>query len=141
MILSLLSFAAAVVCYVISQLTIQGKIKWNTSGGFFDEDGWMRKYKVTWTEDVNMDFMNRWQFEIHPAPKTWYYRFFKIKYKERFPMSATLLVFLTDAYHLMQFWFKIFMALAFVPLVGWWAVAYWVLFGVVFTICYKLFSR
>jgi len=31
-----------------------------------------------------------------------YYRTFKIEYKERFPLSATALVFLTDGFHLMQ---------------------------------------
>lgn len=36
------------------------------------------------------------------APKNWYYRFFKIKYKERFPLSATLLAFTTDAFHMGQ---------------------------------------
>lgn len=33
------------------------------------------------------------------APDNWYYRFYKLKYKEAFPLSATLLVSLTDPWH------------------------------------------
>jgi len=35
-----------------------------------------------------------------PAPNTMYYRTFKISHKERYPLSATLLSFTTDGWHL-----------------------------------------
>ena len=56
------------------------------------KDSWKNKYrqiKLYGTEES----------VFIPAPNNWYYRFFKLKYKEDFPLSATLLVFLTDAYH------------------------------------------
>jgi len=56
---------------------------------FFGLHSWARKYYTfLWDNAV--------------APDNWYYRFFKIKHKERFPLSATALVFLTDGFHLMQ---------------------------------------
>lgn len=36
------------------------------------------------------------------APKNWYYRFFRLKYKERFPGSATIFAPFTDAFHMAQ---------------------------------------
>jgi hypothetical protein len=80
-ILLTISFAA----YFVSQLQIFGKLKTHALS-FWGEDSWERKYSA-----------------IKDAPDTWYYRFFKIKYKERFPGSATIFVALTDGYHLMQF--------------------------------------
>lgn len=67
---------------------------------FFGSDSWRRKYK---RHKQSNDFI----YLTLPAPEKglagWYYRFFRIKYKERFPLSATVLVFLTDGYHLVQF--------------------------------------
>lgn len=52
------------------------------------DESWKNKYQVN-TEG-----------ELTTAPNTWYYRTFDLKYKERFPLSATALVFTTDAWHL-----------------------------------------
>ena len=71
-----------------------------------------------------------------------YYKLSGVKYVEKFPLSATLLVSLTDKYHKFQFGFKVFMCAAIVcyqPLFGWWdALIYFTTFGLVFTITYRL---
>jgi hypothetical protein len=120
MILTLTSIIIAAGCYAVSQSVIHGKF--NLYGGsFWGNEGW-RKY----ANPID-------------APKdNWYYRYFKIGYKERFPLSATLLVFVTDAYHLFQMIFKIFLCLAFVQHIGWiWSGVLWIVFGVAFTLVYK----
>lgn len=58
---------------------------------FFGKESWKRKYK--------RDHIDR----LTPAPRALYYRIFNLKYKEAFPLSATLLVFVTDYYHFFQF--------------------------------------
>ena len=56
---------------------------------FFGVDSWKRKYKSGL---------------IYPAPRgNFYYKLFKLDYKEAFPLSATALAFLTDGYHFLQF--------------------------------------
>lgn len=57
--------------------------------GFFGKDSWKRKYKTS-------------HLGIYAAPDNRYYKFFKIPYKEKFPLSATLLVWTTDGFHLLQ---------------------------------------
>jgi len=86
----------AAVCYgIMSRISFYGL----NNDLFWSMGGWIRKYKT-----VDGKFL--------PAPDNAYYRFFKLYYKERFPLSATALVFVTDGYHLMQFiWIK-FMLLA-----------------------------
>ena len=121
--MSLIAFIIAAVCYTVSQLQMHGKL---ATVGFWSVHSWKHKYGMG------------------AAPKNWYYRLFKIKYKERFPLSATLLVSLTDGYHLMQLFFKLLLCVAIVfytPLFGWWdLLIYFVVFGVVFTVCYRLFQ-
>lgn len=123
--MSILFFIIAVIFYTISQAAIHGKIK----GKFWDKDSYKNKY------DYPVD-------GIEPAPQNWYYKLFKIKYKERFPGSATIFVTLTDGYHLTQFGFKAFIcsSIAFYnPVLGYWdALGYFVLFGVVFTVLYRI---
>jgi hypothetical protein len=46
--------------------------------------------------------------------KRWYYNTFRLKYIERFPGSATIFVFLTDGWHLSQFFRVLFIMLAIV---------------------------
>ena len=60
--------------------------------GYFSPgtDHWKRKYKRASGG------------QLVPAPNTWYYRFFNLKYKERFPLSATLLVFIVDKWHALK---------------------------------------
>ena len=64
-------------------------------GSFFGKFSWTRKY-----EKAGPNSFSSSMFEL--PPNNLYYRFFKIEYKERFPLSATALVFLTDGFHLMQ---------------------------------------
>ena len=127
----MIAFVLAVVCYTVSQLQLHGKLSEDETG-FWGNDSWRNKYKYPADKAL---------FEYG---KGWYYRLFKIKYKERFPLSATLLVSLTDGYHLMQLFFKGLLCVAIVfytPLFGWWdLLIYFVTFGVVFTVCYRLFQ-
>jgi hypothetical protein len=128
--MSLILFALAVVCYCISQLQQHGKLRWmDNEYGFWGERSYERKYRQDW--------------KFIPL-ENWYYRFFKIKRREAFPLSATLLVSFTDGYHLMQLLFKLFLCASialYTPLLGWWDIGvYFGLFGLVFTVTYKLLS-
>lgn len=96
--IALLLLALSIGCYSISQLAQHGKLKWMTVLEFYDYGFWgkysnTRKYK-------NIAKGNRFIPE-HPG-NNWYYRFFKIKYKERFLFSTTFLINFTDGYHLCQ---------------------------------------
>jgi hypothetical protein len=90
-ILSILSFALAVICYTISQLAQHGKIKWKSKDphGFWGESMDRRKYKN-----------------------------FSTVAGERWPTSTNLTVFLTDGYHFCQFMFFNLLALAFTLAIG-----------------------
>lgn len=134
MILSALLFLAAVICYSISQLQLFGKLKWmDNEDGFWGIYSWKRKYKIAWSAD-DKGFLK--------APDTWYYRFFKIPYRERFTLSATLLVFLTDGFHLMQFFFKLLFCAAFYPLTNWWfPFVLWLLWTIVWNLCDKYLTK
>lgn len=81
---SLLLFSLSVVCYIVSQLQQQGKLIWmdeDKPDSFWGEDSHLRKYK-------NVGAVVR----DEPA----------------FFASTTFLVFLTDGYHLMQFFMNVF---------------------------------
>jgi hypothetical protein len=87
MIISLVLLGIGIAAYSISQLLQHEKFKWSGAGyTFWGGRTALRKYK----------------FPLESYQGNWYYRFFKIKYKERFPLSATFLVSLTDGYHLCQ---------------------------------------
>ena len=89
--ISLSSLALAIGFYSVSQLQQHGKLRWmKEDASFWGADSDVRKYKL----HLDVAYML--------APDNWYYRFFKIKYKERFPLSATFLVAFTDGYHQMQ---------------------------------------
>lgn len=133
---TLLSILAAVFCYTVSQLHMHKKGKWIKKGhGFFGENSDLAKY--------HNQHADKTKFQVAiPLNNLWYYDFFRVKYREAFPLSATMLSFVTDFYHLSQAGFKIFLALSFVPLVGWiWAGVIWVCWGIFFTIFYKILSR
>lgn len=139
-ILSVILFIASVACYTISQLLNHSKIglTGKNTWSFFGHDSHLRKYKNIGGPDQ--------VYIIDRAPNNWYYRLFRIPYRERFLGSATIFVFLTDGYHLMQFFFKLFLCASialYKPLFIWWidAVGLWVLFGIVFTLGYRIFSR
>lgn len=118
MIISLCLFSLGVACYGISQLQQQSKLRWQKAGtGFWDEGSYLRKYKK--------------QFSDHgPA----------------FPFSTTALVFLTDGYHLMQwFYIKLFVAsiILYSPMFSWWVdgLVYLGVWYLTFNIVYKIFSK
>ncbi|HEY3385784.1 MAG TPA: hypothetical protein VGK46_04700 [Saprospiraceae bacterium] len=132
MIWTILSLIAAVLCYSIRELYYHGKLKWQDEKkpfGFWGENSDYRKYKM---EDGH----------TLPPKDNWYYRFFDIDHLEKFPGSATGFVLVSDGVHLLQTAFKLFLALSFAPLTGWiWAGVIWLIWGIFFTIFYKILSR
>jgi hypothetical protein len=112
---SLLLFACSVVFYTLSQAVMHGKIK-DDSGG---------KYASPRKPGIG-----------------WYYRLFDIEYREKFPLSATFLVSLTDKYHAFQLGFKLLLCFSIVtyqPMFGQWdALLFFAVFGLIFTITYRI---
>jgi hypothetical protein len=97
--MNLIFFVLSVICYGVSQLVQHGQFRWMTNDdGFWGHDSYIRKYKLVKGA------------RLSPGVG-WYYKFFKIKYKERFPLSATFLVLATDGYHLCQSLFFFFLSL------------------------------
>lgn len=129
--LSFILFIFAVICYSIKELKTFGKLKWMSRfpWGFWGVDSWKRKYKEPRQQ----------------APDNSYYRFFKIKYKERFPGSATIFVFLTDGYHLCQWFFIKLIVLSIVTFDGdfsiKWFLIYLAIWYIIFNLTYKLLSK
>src|SRR5688500_20374183 len=89
--MSYLFLALAIACYSISQLAQHGKIKWKSKDphGFWGESMDRRKYKN-----------------------------FSTVAGERWPTSTNLTVFLTDGYHLMQFFVFLFLSLSVACAIG-----------------------
>lgn len=121
---ALIIFIIGSVAYAIKDLISQGKLKFASDPtGFWGEHSYLRKYKNPYVD----------------APNNWYYKRFKINYKEAFPGSATCLVFLTDGFHLMQFVMLKCMAIAPAVLLGvWWLfipirITWWIVFNVTYT--------
>jgi hypothetical protein len=135
-VLSLILFCAGAVAYCVSQLIMHGKLKWSEDEKGFDfwgKNSGARKYKRLPNGTI-----------LLPAPTTYYYKLFNLKYKERFPGSATVFVALTDGYHLCQLLFLLLISGAIAvhtENVILWLLIYRAAFGIVFTVCYKLFAR
>jgi hypothetical protein len=129
---SLICLSLGAVCYVISQKSMMGNLKWSTvSTGFWGTQSWMNKYKI---EN---------EFPI-PAKNNWYTKLFVIKYKEKYWLSGSFLVFASDSYHFFQFLFLLLISGAIAvhtENVILWLLIYRAAFGIVFTVCYKLFAR
>lgn len=66
--------------------------------GAQDDELFNRKY--TTSRDRRNKYAEDERGALIPAPGGWYYKLFKLKYKERFPLSATALVWLTDRWHM-----------------------------------------
>lgn len=118
-------FILAVIFYTLSQLVMHSKIRW--TGRYFSNSG-RNKYGEGYPLD------------------NWYYRFFKIPHRERFPGSATIFVTFTDFYHLSQAVFKVCLCLAIAfhkPFFNWWidAIIFWSIFSVTFAIFYNLLQH
>ena len=116
--------------YAYCALHDEGKLKgWGPDEGFFGNNQYRRKYKKTYPR---------------LAPNTWYYRFFKLPYKETYPLSATILAWTTDGYHLFQLVWKALIIDSMAILTPWpWTVflSGFSAFTFVFALFYKLLSR
>jgi len=112
--MSWLFFTIAAAFYSLSQKRV-----------FAESDEWKNKYKQP----------------LEPAPSNWYYKLTGLKYKEKFWLSGSLLVFLTDKYHAYQTGFKAFICLSisfYRPIFSWYdALLYFVLFCVVFSVVFR----
>ena len=70
------------------------------------EDETVRKPERNWAFFPNSEegWTAKWKYPLKDYKPRWYYfGIIKPKYKERFPYSSTILVFLTDAEHFYQF--------------------------------------
>jgi hypothetical protein len=132
--LALLCLSAIPAAYMVLHDT--GKARWfGDKLSFFGEKQYLRKYKRDPYFTIN---------EWVKAPDTWYYRFFKIKYKEAFLFSATFLVSFVDAYHSSQLVMRILMSLSITLAISapWWAViAIWWTYAGVHALFYKILSQ
>ncbi len=133
-IIAAICFAMAVHAYVIISLYWQNKLSGKYTKdqwGFWGKNSWWRKYKFM----LYMDHKNEWAAmgeglpmnigkDIISRMRRWYHKTFEVKYKEKFPFSATALVFLTDGMHLTQFiMIKLFCAaVAFAVSETWWVI-------------------
>lgn len=135
--MTLLFFGLAIVCRAISELQQHHKLRWQDEEkdyfSFWGRNSWVRKYKRSNGKSTAI-------FQVIKKPN-WYYRLFKLKYKERFPLSATFLVSITDGYHMCQSLFFIFLSLGITTSTGYSFI--WVWPGVVFVhfITYRIFQR
>lgn len=80
----------ASISHAIFSLIAHNKLTFGPLTGFFGRDQWVRKFA-----DIEGTFIT--------APNNLYYKTFRIRYKEAFPLSATALAWITDAYHFFQF--------------------------------------
>lgn len=119
-----ISIFLAACSHAVFSAIAHGKFYIGNMFGFFGSSQWVRKYKRPRTDET---------------PKNFYYKTFRIPYKECFPLSATALVFVTDAYHFFQ-WLTtklIFLAITRDPLTY---VLIWVVWSIGFNIVYTLLS-
>lgn len=132
------------MAYAIKDLHSHGKLRWITEDlhGFWGKISWYRKYECVEKFD---EIIHEKYLDPVKAPKTWYYKRFKIKYKEKWFTSATATVFLTDGWHLAQFVFVNSLLAGFAilthrPLL--WFVVFRTIWFIVFNLSYsKLFSK
>lgn len=117
--ITILSIVLAAGCWAIMSGVMFGRFDSMLNTSFFNSQSWVRKYYLTGRQDNDMidvdyyfgiDTLGYLRLKTIPhlvwVLPQWYYDHFKVRYVERFPFSATLLVFVTDAYHLAQ-WFAI----------------------------------
>jgi hypothetical protein len=139
--LGFISLALSIACYSVSQLQQHGKLRWMRRNDllymfdFWGSESWVRKYKTFRVEGVDAPV---------EAEQNWYTRLFKIKYTERWPTSTWLTVAFTDGYHLMQFFFLLFLSLSVALFIGFnWLLLLGVWSGIhtIHALVYKLLSR
>lgn len=92
--------------------------------------------------DPMKSWKNKWKSPLQPPTKKWYYFGFLPENEEKFPFSSTILVFLTDAWHLAKFLMLIFISLSIVlynpiisPMVDWFI--YYIGWTIPFTFFYS----
>jgi hypothetical protein len=101
----------------------------------------LRNNPLFWNPQVS--WKNKWaQPFSQPTEDKWYYFGFLPPYKERFPYSSTIFVFLTDGWHLAKALMLLCIMLSVVtyqPIISFWGdVALWyATFTMVFTIFYS----
>lgn len=125
-IISLLLLYTAAVAYAISQASQHGRF--GDGEGFWGKNSDKRKYKQP----------------LQPAPNNWYYSVNVLKYHERFPLSGSLLISLTDSYHFFQMLAVALICLSLAILTNhpvWMWFAYRTAWGVAFSITYKISGR
>lgn len=129
MILAFIFLSLAIACRSCVELWNHGKLKWSKEDdSFWGEHSYTRKYANP----------------FEPPKENWYYRVFKIGYLERFPLSATVLVFLTDGYHLAQFMFFNFLSLSFAFALGFSWITLGLVWGgvhIIHTLLYKFLQK
>lgn len=129
-ILALFLLSLGIVARAISELAWHGKLKWSGKHTtFWGNNSWMRKYNFK--GDMYNDL----------PPNNWYYRTFNIDYRERFPLSATALVFLTDGMHLMQFVYHLCLALSFSLATGIHFLILWCSIVAIHAVTYRILSK
>lgn len=125
--MSIIYFIFAVLFYTVSQLQQHGKIRFK--GQFWDSDSHLLK----------------WKRPLEKPPNNFYYRWFKLEFKEKFPLSGTLFVFQSDGYHLSQMLFKVSIIMAIVSYKSIFGVLdialFYGLFWLVFNLIYKYASK
>lgn len=96
--ISMILFMLAAFCWGIMNV-----LQWHHSTsvfalqipiGFWGSQSWKRKYRLT--QFGQPEYIER-------RHRNLYYKTFRLQYRERFPLSATALVWLTDGYHFLQF--------------------------------------
>lgn len=145
-----LSLAISIACLILAaafkalaESCAHGKNRWSEHPtDFFGHLSWKRKWKyITYTETAGG---KKHPLSLMPAPTTYYYKLFNLKYKERFPGSATIFVALSDGYHAAFSMMTSFIVLA-VAIWTPWPILFFIgarcVWSVVFTIGYKCFSR
>ena len=126
--------AVAALCHALMEVIALYKVQ-NVKRpySFFGVESWKRKYARHPMSNENI-------YLTSPRPERgfagFYYKIFGIKYKEAFPGSATVFVFVTDFYHLIQ-WFMT--KSIFVVMSRTWLdfVIIWAVWSVVFSISFR----
>ncbi len=141
--LLIILFSLAALCKALADSCAHGKNRWSKAeGDFFGHKSDERKWADPQLRRA-ADLPIKVEYGPPFAPDTWYYRFFKLKYKERFPGSATIFVAVTDCWHLANSFMVTFVSVgvAFLtPHPVWAFVVLRALWGIAFSVGYKLFS-
>ena len=117
--------------------------------GFFNAvmDVLFTRFEVSVFKSFNPDWWNpakswkqKWKMPLTKVSKSWYSSIFPTTYQERFPLSSTSLVWLTDAWHMAK---ALMLACLFVAVTVhetiWSTSVDWLIYYVCFTSTFTLF--